>query len=105
METDDDHATMRESFSLVQDILFMENTDIFFDHLKESMVEKLWKAFQFGLFFDNVIWRELLVSFVVYNIIFFRQFVARTVNFMFVYISINVYVFDLATSKKKAKKE
>ena len=69
------------------------------------MVEKLWKAFQFGLFFDNVIWRELLVSFVVYNIIFFRQFVARTVNFMFVYISINVYVFDLATSKKKAKKE
>ena len=50
METDD-HATMRESFSLVQDILFMENTDIFFDHLKESMVEKLWKAFQFGLFF------------------------------------------------------
>ena len=69
------------------------------------MVEKLWKAFQFGLFFDNVIWRELLVSFVVYNIIFFRQFVARTVNFMFVYISINVYVFDLATSKKKAKNE
>ena len=29
METDDDHATMRESFSLVQNILFNEYTDVF----------------------------------------------------------------------------
>ena len=28
METDDDHATMRESFSLVQNIHFIDNTDI-----------------------------------------------------------------------------
>ena len=29
METDDDHATIRESFSLVQNILFLKYTDIF----------------------------------------------------------------------------
>ena len=51
METDDNHATMRESFSLVQKILFLEYTDIFSAHLYENMVEKLWKAFQFGLVF------------------------------------------------------
>ena len=28
METDDDHATVRESFSLVQNILFIDNTDV-----------------------------------------------------------------------------
>ena len=28
METDDDHATMRESFSLVQNILFIDYTDV-----------------------------------------------------------------------------
>ena len=26
------------------------------------MVEKLWERMQFGLVFDNVLWRELLVS-------------------------------------------
>ena len=51
METDDAHATMRESSSLVQKILFMEYTDIFSAHLYENMDEKPWKAFQFGLFF------------------------------------------------------
>ena len=51
METDDAHATMRESSSLVQKILFIEYTDIFSAHLYENMVEKLWKAFQFGLVF------------------------------------------------------
>ena len=33
METDDDHATMRETFSLVQNILFIEYTDILPAHL------------------------------------------------------------------------
>ena len=40
METDDDHATMRETFSLVQNILFIVYTE---------KLEKLWKAMQFGL--------------------------------------------------------
>ena len=33
METDEDHATMRESFSLVQNILLIEYTDIFPAHV------------------------------------------------------------------------
>ena len=33
METDEDHATMRESFSLVQNILFIEYTDVFPAHV------------------------------------------------------------------------
>ena len=40
METDKDHATMRESFSLVQNMLFIENTDVFPAHV-ENMIEKL----------------------------------------------------------------
>ena len=56
METDEDHATMRESFSLVQNILFIEYTDTYPAHEKENMVEKLWKAMQFGLFF----WKRTL---------------------------------------------
>ena len=41
METDNDHATMRESFSLAQNILF---NDVYSAHVWENMVEKLWKA-------------------------------------------------------------
>ena len=33
METNDDHATMRESFLLVQNILFIEYTDVFPAHV------------------------------------------------------------------------
>ena len=33
METDDDHATITESFSLVKNIRFIEYTDIFLAHL------------------------------------------------------------------------
>ena len=44
METDEDHATMRESFLLVQSILFIEYTGVFPAHVQENMVEKLWKA-------------------------------------------------------------
>ena len=33
METDEDHATLRESFSLVQNILFIEYTDLFPAHV------------------------------------------------------------------------
>ena len=44
METDEDNANMRETFSLVQNILFIEYTDIFPAHVWENMVEKLWKA-------------------------------------------------------------
>ena len=47
MEADCDHATTRESFSLVQNILFIEYADAFPAHLQENMVEKLWKAMQF----------------------------------------------------------
>ena len=63
METDEDRATMRESFSLVQNILFIEYTDVFPAHVHENMVEKLWKpdAIWF-VFFDSVLWRELVVS-------------------------------------------
>ena len=50
METDDDCATMRESFSLVLNILFVEYTDIYFLLICKNMVEKQWKAVvQFGL--------------------------------------------------------
>ena len=44
METDEDHATMRESFLLVQNILFIEYTDAFPAHVYENMVEKLWRV-------------------------------------------------------------
>ena len=33
METDEDHAVMRESFLLVQNILFIEYTDVFAAHV------------------------------------------------------------------------
>ena len=54
METDEDHATMRDSFLLVQNILFIEYTD-------ENMVEKLWKpdAIWFGFliaYFGGNLW-------------------------------------------------
>ena len=51
METDDDldHATMRESFSLVQNIHFIDNTGILPALQYENMVEKLWETMQFGL--------------------------------------------------------
>ena len=47
METDDNHITMRESFSLDQNIQFIEYTEIlhFYIHI-----------------FTSILWRELLVS-------------------------------------------
>ena len=33
METDEDHTTMRESFSLVKNILFIEHIDVFPAHV------------------------------------------------------------------------
>ena len=39
METDDDDATIREMFSLVQSILFIDFTDTLPAHLQEKMVE------------------------------------------------------------------
>ena len=33
METDEDHTTMRESFSLVQNILFIKYIDVFPAHV------------------------------------------------------------------------
>ena len=44
METDEDHAKMREIFSKVQNIIFSEYTDEFPAHVWENMVENLWKA-------------------------------------------------------------
>ena len=55
METDEDHATMRESFSLVQNILFIEFIDVVPAHVKENMVEKLWKA--------DAIWFGFLIAY------------------------------------------
>ena len=41
METDDDHATMRENFSLVQNMHFIGYTEVLPAHLQEIMVENL----------------------------------------------------------------
>ena len=62
METDDDDATIRESFSLVQSILFIDFNDI------KKNGWKLWGnyAIWFG-FFDNGLWRELMVSLVIFS--------------------------------------
>ena len=53
--------TMRESFSLVQNILFNGYTNVIPSHKQENMVENLWETMQFGLFFDNGLWLEFLV--------------------------------------------
>ena len=68
METYDDDATIRERLSLVQSILFIDFTDILPAHFQEKMVEKLWGnyAIWFG-FFDNGLWRELMVSLVIFS--------------------------------------
>ena len=72
-ETDDDDATIRERFSLVQSILFIHFTlsvcqTYFLLILRKKMVEKLWGnyAIWFG-FFDNGLWRELMVSLVIFS--------------------------------------
>ena len=63
-----DNATIRERLSLVQSILFIDFTDILPAHFQEKMVEKLWGnyAIWFG-FFDNGLWRELMVSLVIFS--------------------------------------
>ena len=48
MDTENNHAAMRESFSLVQNILLIDCTDILPAHLRENMVEKLWESMQFS---------------------------------------------------------
>ena len=62
METDDDHATMRESFPLVQIIFFIGYTNVLPAHQQENMVEKQWENMQFVLVFDSGLWRDLLLS-------------------------------------------
>ena len=49
METDDDDATIRERFSLVQSILFIDFTDILPAQFQEKMVESCGETMQFGL--------------------------------------------------------
>ena len=44
METDEDHATVRESFSLVQNLLFTDTLTYFLLMCRKNMVEKLWKV-------------------------------------------------------------
>ena len=64
METDEDLANVRESFLLVQKILFMEYTDVFPVHVKETMVEKtVGNRCNLVWFFDSLLWREVVVSF------------------------------------------
>ena len=41
METDDNHATMRENFSLVQNMFFIGYTEVLPAHFQEIMVENL----------------------------------------------------------------
>ena len=61
METEDNDATMRESFTLVQNILFIiDNTDILPAHLQENIVEKHWGNLVW--LFDDGLWREILMS-------------------------------------------
>ena len=43
METDYDHATMRESFSLAQNILFIDYTNVLLAHEQDNMVESCGK--------------------------------------------------------------
>ena len=61
-------ATIRERFSLVQSILFIDFTDILPAHFQEKMVEMLWGNYTiwFG-FFDKGLWRELMVSLVIFS--------------------------------------
>ena len=49
METDDDDATIRERFSLVQSILFIDFTDILPANFQEKMVESCGETMQLGL--------------------------------------------------------
>ena len=49
METDDDHATISESFSLVQNILFIEHTDRVSAHQQVNSI----CLFQLGWVFVN----------------------------------------------------
>ena len=49
METDDDDATTRERFALVQSILFIDFTDILPAYFQEKMVESCGETMQFGL--------------------------------------------------------
>ena len=49
METGDDSATMRESLTMVQNILFIDYNDILRAHEWENMAENLPETMQFGL--------------------------------------------------------
>ena len=51
MEIDDDHATMREGFSLVQNILFIGYTKALPAHQQENMVGKLQETMQFYYYY------------------------------------------------------
>ena len=63
METDDDHAIMREErFSLVQCIVFTDCTEALLAHRYENTVVNPRETMQFGLFIDSEYWTELLVS-------------------------------------------
>ena len=55
MENDDDHATMRESFLLVQNILFIGYTNVLPANQYENMVEKLWETMLFGFFLQRTL--------------------------------------------------
>ena len=47
IETDGDHATIKESFSLVQNILFMEHTDTVLAHLQGILISLLQSGWVF----------------------------------------------------------
>ena len=51
---------MKESFSMVQNILFVCYIKVLPAHQWENILEKLWETMQF--FFDSGLWRELLAS-------------------------------------------
>ena len=59
METDDNHATMRESFGLVQKILL---SDVLPSHSGKIWLKTCGKVSNLVWIFDNGLWRELGVS-------------------------------------------
>jgi len=62
MKTDEDHATMRESFSLVQTFSSLNTLTYFLLMCMKIWLKNYGNQMQFGFFFYSVLWRELVVS-------------------------------------------
>ena len=69
---------MKESFSMVQNILFVCYIKVLPAHQWENILEKLWETMQF--FFDSGLWRELL-AFLQSASTFVRRISARIASY------------------------